>query len=170
MKLFAKLLACWVVSLSIGAGYAGANVLLTPPTTGYVIAAADFFTTEVWIRKGLVTYYTLFVIDLKTRKIHIVGSTPHPGEAFMKQVARNLTDAVDGILIGKTHAIIDRDLVFTARVRKMLRDAEANPVRLPRHSPNLNALIERFVRSIKEERLDRVIPLGEAHLRELIHE
>ena len=88
----------------------------------------------------------------------------------MIQIVRNLTDAVDGFLIGKTHVIMDRDPVFTARVRDMLRHAGAKPVRLPRRSPNLNAFIERFIRSIKEECLDRVIPLGEAHLRELIRE
>ena len=52
----------------------------------------------------------------------------------------------------------------------VLRRAGAKPVRLPRRSPNLNAFIERFIRSIKEDCLDRVIPLGEAHLRELIGE
>ncbi len=65
---------------------------------------------------------------------------------------------------------MDRDPVFTAAARDMLRHAGANPVRLPRRSPNLNAFIERFIRSIKEECLDRVIPLGESHLRELIRE
>ena len=65
---------------------------------------------------------------------------------------------------------MDRDPVFTVGVRAMLRHVGVNPVRLPRRSPNLNAFIERFVRSIKEECLDRVIPLGEAHLRELIAE
>jgi transposase InsO family protein len=85
----------------------------------------------------------------------------------MVQVLRNLTDVVDGFLLGKTHVIIDRDPVFTADVRDMLRHAGATPVRLPRRSPNLNAFIERFIRSIKEKCLDRVIPLGEAHLREL---
>jgi putative transposase len=64
----------------------------------------------------------------------------------------------------------DRDPIFTAGVRDMLRQAGAKPVRLPRRSPNLNAFIERFVRSIKEECLDRVIPLGESHLRGLIRE
>ena len=49
------------------------------------IAAADFFTTEVWTVRGLVTYYTLFVIDLASRRVHIVGSTPHPDEAFVLQ-------------------------------------------------------------------------------------
>jgi hypothetical protein len=88
----------------------------------------------------------------------------------MLQVLRNLTDAVNGFLLGKTHLIMDRDPVFTVRVRAMLRRAGAKPVRLPRRSPNLNAFIERFIRSIKEECLDRVIPLGEAHLRELIRE
>jgi transposase InsO family protein len=65
---------------------------------------------------------------------------------------------------------MDRDPVFTVGVRDLLRHAGAKPVRLPRRSPNLNAFIERFVRSIKEECLDRVIPLGETHLRELIRE
>ncbi len=60
--------------------------------------------------------------------------------------------------------------IFTAGVQDLLRRAGAKPVRLPRRSPNLNAFIERFIRSIKEECLDRVIPLGEAHLRELIGE
>jgi transposase InsO family protein len=77
---------------------------------------------------------------------------------------------VDGFLLGKTHLIMDRDPIFTADVRDMLRHAGVKPVRLPRRSPNLNAFIERFIRSIKEECLDRVIPLGETHLRELIRE
>ena len=72
--------------------------------------------------------------------------------------------------LGRTHLIMDRDPVFTARVRDMLRHAGTKPVRLPRRSPNLNAFIERFIRSIKEECLDRVIPLGEAYLREVIRE
>ena len=52
------------------------------------IAAADFFTTEVWTPRGLVTYYTAFVIELASRRVHLVGSTPHPDAAFVRQVAR----------------------------------------------------------------------------------
>ncbi len=78
--------------------------------------------------------------------------------------------AADGFLLGKTHLIMDRDPVFTVCVREMFRQAGVNPVRLPRRSPNLNAFIERFIRSIKEECLYRVIPLSETHLRELIRE
>ena len=54
------------------------------------IAAADFFTTEVWTWRGLVTYYSVFVIDLASRRVQILGSTPHPNEVFMRQVARTL--------------------------------------------------------------------------------
>ena len=50
------------------------------------VVAADFFTTEVWTVRGLVTYYTVFVIELHSRRVHIVGSTPHPDEAFMLQI------------------------------------------------------------------------------------
>jgi len=55
------------------------------------IVAADFFTTEVWTTRGLVTMYTVYVIELHSRRVQIVGSTPHPDEAFMLQVIRELT-------------------------------------------------------------------------------
>ncbi len=64
------------------------------------VAGMDFFTTEVWTVRGLVTYYVLFVIDLRTRRVHFAGATPHPGESFMAQIARNLTDIADGFLAG----------------------------------------------------------------------
>ena len=65
---------------------------------------------------------------------------------------------------------MDRDPVFTLEFRGRLARAGIEPVRLPRCSPNLNAFVERFNRSIQEECLDRAIPLGEAHLRELVRE
>ena len=58
--------------------------------------SADLFTTEVWTARGLVTYYTLFVLDLRSRRVQMVGSTPNPDAAFMIQAARRLTDTVDG--------------------------------------------------------------------------
>ncbi|MHC4515445.1 MAG: integrase core domain-containing protein [Planctomycetota bacterium] len=134
------------------------------------IAAMDFFKVEVMTLIGPVRYSVLVVMDLKTRHVEVAGIVREAYEEWMVQVLRNLTDVIDGFLLGKTHVIIIRDPVFTADVRDMLRHAGAKPVRLPRRSPNLNAFIERFIRSIKEECLDRVIPLGEAHLREFIHE
>jgi hypothetical protein len=60
------------------------------------IAAADFFTTEVWTVHGLVRYYTLFVIDIATRSVQIAGTTTNPTSAWMEQIARNLTDCEVG--------------------------------------------------------------------------
>src|SRR4029077_6211717 len=62
------------------------------------IAGADFFTTEVWTWRGLVTYYTVFVIDLASRRVRILGSTPHPEALFMQQVVRTLTMADTGVV------------------------------------------------------------------------
>jgi transposase InsO family protein len=134
------------------------------------ITAMDFFRVEVMTLIGPVRYSVLVVMDLKTRHVEVAGVVREAYEEWMLQVLRNLTDAVDGFLIGKTHLIMDRDPIFTTDVRDMLRHAGVNPVRLPRRSPNLNAFVERFIRSIKEECLDRVIPLGGSHLRELIRE
>jgi putative transposase len=106
----------------------------------------------------------------KVKVMTLTGPVREAYEKWMIQIVRHLTDAIDGFLIGKTHLITERDPIFTACVRDMLGHAGAKPVRLPRRSPNLNAFIERFIRSIKEECLDRVIPLGEVHLRELIRE
>jgi len=134
------------------------------------IAAMDFFNVEVMTLIGPVRYSVLVVMDLKTRHVAVAGIVREAYEKRMLQVLRNLTDALDGFLLGKTHLIMDRDPIFTAGFRAMLWHGGTKPVRLPRRSPNLNAFIERFIRSIKEECLDRVIPLGEAHLRELIRE
>src|SRR5215510_9261851 len=128
------------------------------------VAAADFFTTEVWRPRGLVTYYTLFVLDLRTRGMHVAGSTPHPDDAFMAQAARSLTDAVDGCLVGYRALICDRDTKWTKEFRRLIAGAGVRVVQTPIQAPNANAYAERFVRSIREECLDRVILFGERRL------
>jgi len=118
----------------------------------------------------LVTFYTVFVIDLASRRVHIVGSTPHPDERFMRQVTRTLTAAGDSVL-GDRHVLIcDRDAKWSAAVRARLGEAGIRMVQTPYQAPNANAYAERFVRSIQEECLDRVIPFGEGHLRRTIAE
>ena len=134
------------------------------------IAGADFFTTEVWTWRGLLTYYTVFVIDLASRRVHIVGSTPHPDEAFMRQVTHTLTAAEGGWLISHRVLICDRDARWSAPVRERLDAAGIRVVQTPFQAPNANAYAERFVRSIKDECLHRVIPFGERHLRRTIAE
>ena len=134
------------------------------------IAAIDFTTVEVWCRHGLVTFYVLFVLEMSTRRVHCAGVTPGPDERWMMQIGRNLTDGFDGFLEGKHFVIMDRDSKYTDAFRNLLTRAGVQAVRLPARSPNLNAWIERFVRSIKEECLDRMTFFGESSLRHAVRE
>jgi transposase InsO family protein len=134
------------------------------------LAAADFFTVEVLTMRGLVRYVVFFVMKLKTRCVTIAGITHQPDETWMTQIVRNLTAADDGFLHGMQHVILDRDPLYTAAFRRLLRDSGVTPVLLPAWSPNLNAFAERFVESIKSECLDRLVLLGEGHLRAAVRD
>ncbi len=74
-----------------------------------VLAATDFFTVEVWTLQGLLTHYVLFFIELATRSVYVTEITTNPNELFMRQIARNLTDVVDGFFLDKRYLILDRD-------------------------------------------------------------
>ncbi len=130
----------------------------------------DLFTVEVWTMNGLVRYYVLFFIKLSTRRIHVAGITANPHANWINQIARNVTDPIDGFLLGTRYLIMDRDGIFTAEFRNFLKQEGVKSVRLPPRSPNLNAYAERFVRSIKESCLNRMIFFGEDSLRRAINE
>jgi len=130
-----------------------------------LLVAADFFTIEAWTRRGLQRFMVLFVMELSTRKVEIAGIAPVANGLWMNQVGRNLTDAVDGILKGKRYLIHDRDPLFTGEFLKALAEAGVQSVKLPARSPNLNAYAERFVRTIKESCLERLILFGEESVR-----
>jgi transposase InsO family protein len=132
------------------------------------IEATDFFSVEVITRSGLVRYFVLFIIDLKTRRVEIAGIVARPDGEWMKQIARNLTDCDDGFLTGARYLIHDRDPLFTRSFREVLESSGVKTVKLPSRSPDLNAYAERFVRSIKSECLAQIIPLGENHLRQAV--
>jgi putative transposase len=112
-----------------------------------LLAASDFFSVEVWSWQGLVTYYVLFVIELATRKVCIAGVTTHPDASWMLQMARHLTDAVDGMLVGKRYLMLDRDAKYCEQFRAFLKREGVEVIRLPPFSPNLNAYAERWVGS-----------------------
>lgn len=135
-----------------------------------VLAAADFFSVEVWTAAGLVRYHVLFVMRLATREVQIAGIIPEPNGSWMKQVARNLTDGLDGFLHGCRYLIHDRSSLFTPEFAMILESVGIETVRLPAHSPNLNAYAERFVRTIKEGCLDLMILIGEGALRRAVSE
>lgn len=85
-------------------------------------------------------------------------------------MGRNVTDAFDGFLMNTRYVILDRDPLYTDAFRRLVKEAGVKPVRLPPRSPNLNAYAERFVRTIKESCLDRMIFFGEHSLRNAIRE
>jgi putative transposase len=134
------------------------------------IFAADFFTTEVWTTRGLVTHYTMVVIHHATRAIRIVGTTVHPGELFMDQIAKLLTDPADGFLRHAKYLIIDRDSIFSAKFRAVLKESGVRPIRIPASAPNCTAYVERFIRSIRDECLNKMIFFGTASLDRALRE
>src|SRR5215470_13664610 len=134
-----------------------------------VLVATDFFTAEVWTLGGLVTYYVLFFLHLSSRKVHVAGVTPHPNAAWMIQVARNATMEEWGFLSPGQYLIHDRDTKFCPAFQQLIDDAGVERVVLPPRSPNLNAYAERWVRSVKEECLARLILFGEAALCRALH-
>ena len=129
-----------------------------------MIAAADFFTTEVWTARGLIRYFTLFVIDIATRRVHIAGTTTNPTSAWMEQIARNLTDCLEGFLTGRRFLVIDRDAIFSPRFKSIVRGSSVEILLTAYQAPNMNAHAERFVKSIKSECLDQMIFLGRESL------
>ena len=124
---------------------------------------------EVWTKNGLVTFYLLFVMELKTLRVQFAGCTVTPHEAWMKQAARELTNFEDGFLNGKRYILMDRDGKFCPAFRGFLKNEGVHPVRLPARSPNLNAHMERYFGSLKSECLDRMIFFGEPSLRRAVN-
>ena len=212
-----------------------------------VLAATDFFTTQVWTQGGLVTYYVVFFIHLatrllfftlnredfsfvihldrqprtsrrreaqtgsrarsgsrsertldavehsrtlmewwpflifhrgglrikvinNTRRVHVAGITPHPNEQWMTQVARNVTMADVGFLSSSRYLIHYRDSKFCESFHRIIEAVGVAPVKLPARSPDLNSFAERWVKSVKEECLSKLILFGEKSLRHALRE
>ena len=129
-----------------------------------VLVATDFFTAEVWTLGGLVTYYVLFFIHLGTRQVQVAGVMPHPNEAWMVQVARNVTMEEASSRQGQ-YLIHDRDGKYCPAFQRLIDAAGVTRIPLPPRSPNLNAYADRWVRSVNDEALSRLILFGERSLR-----
>lgn len=130
-----------------------------------VLAAADFFTTEVWTAGGLMTYYVLTFMRVASRKVCIAGLTTCPDSGWMRQMARNITQADTGFLSGCRYLLHDRDTKFCAAFDDVLASVGIEATQLPPRSPNLNAHCERWIRSVKTEVLSKLILFGEGSLR-----
>jgi hypothetical protein len=130
----------------------------------------DFFAVEALGLGGTVRYLVFFVIALKTRAVEIAGIRVNPDGEWMKQVARNLSDAVDGFLRQAKYLIHDRDPLFTEAFEAILREHGVKCVKIPAQSPNCNPYAERFVKTIKCECLHHFVFFGERHLRCVVKE
>jgi len=135
-----------------------------------VLAGTDFFSVEVLTLRGLVTYYVLFFIHLESRHVEVAGITPHPNEAWMKRIARNVTMDEWGFLDNCRYLIHDRDAKYCESFRKIIESGDVKTLSLPARSPNLNALAECWVKSVKDECLSKLILFGEKSLRRAIRE
>jgi hypothetical protein len=132
--------------------------------------ACDFFAIEALGVFGPVRHMVLFVIELRTRTVEIAGIRVNPDGEWMKQIARNLTDPIDGFLRNARHLIHDRDPLFTEAFREVLASSGVKTVKIPAKSPNCNPHAERLVKSIKYECLNHFVFFGERHLRYVIKE
>jgi hypothetical protein len=135
-----------------------------------VLAGTDFFTAEVLTWRGLVTYYVLFFIHLDTRRVWIAGITEHPDSAWMEQMGRNVTSEGWGFLQDRRYLLHDRDAKFSDSFRDTVKAGGVKPLKLPARSPNLNSFAERWVRSVKEECLSKLVLFGEGSLRRAVGE
>src|SRR3979411_301615 len=135
-----------------------------------LLAGTDFFTAEVLTLHGLVTYYVLFFIHLESRRVDIAGITVHPDERWMQQIARNVTMEGCGALRDCRYLLHDSDTRDNRSFRAIIASGQVEPFMLPARSPNLNAYAERWVRSVKEECLSKVVLFGERSLRRALSE
>jgi len=130
----------------------------------------DLFAVEALGLGGTVRYMVFSVISLKTRAVEIAGIRVDPDGEWMKQMARNLTDPVDGFLRSAMYLIHDRDPLFTKAFEAILRERGVKSVKIPAQSPNCNSYAERFVKMLKCECLNHLVFFGERHLRYVVNE
>jgi hypothetical protein len=135
-----------------------------------VLAGVDFFTIEVLTWRGLATYYILFFLHLESRRVSLAGITRHPTEEWMQQIARNATEESSGFLRTCRFVLHDRDTKFCTGFRETLALGGVQPLMLPPRSPNLNAFAERWVRSVRQECLSKLILFGERCLQRAVTE
>jgi len=134
-----------------------------------VMVGADFFTAEVLTLKGLKTYYVLFFIHLESGRICVAEVTRHPDRTWMEQMARDVTMEETGFLFNSRYLLHDQDSKYCPSFRQLIEAEKVKALALPPQSPNLNAYAERWVRSVKEECLSKLILFGERSLQRALH-
>ena len=129
------------------------------------MVACDFFTVEtVWLR----TLYVLFFIEHASRRVRLAGVTANPDGVWMRQQARNL--AIEERLENVRFLLHDRDAKFSGRFDEILRGEGVRAIKTPVRAPRANAVAERWMRSVRNECLDRTLVFGRRHLQQILRD
>lgn len=127
--------------------------------------ATDFFTVEtLWLQ----TIYVLFFIEHGTRRVHFAGCTSNPNNAWITQQARQTTWLFEDDDLPMRFLIHDHDTKFSRSFDTVFEASDIEIIYPPFQAPNANAFAERWVRTVREECLDKIIILNEAHLRRVL--
>ena len=129
--------------------------------------ACDFFTVET---VTLQTLYVLFFIEHATRRVYLAGCTSHPNAEWVTQQGRQMIWALEEREPAMRFVIHDNDSKFTEAFDTVFASEGIEVVHTPYRAPNANAVAERWVRTVREDCLDKVIILNERHLRRVLTE
>jgi putative transposase len=129
------------------------------------ILACDFFTVETaWLK----TLYVLFFIEVGSRRVHLAGCTTNPTSAWVVQQACQFSWQIQNRTVPVRFLIHDRDTKFSAAFDTVFTAEDVTIIHTPVQAPNANAFAERWVRSVREECLDKILILGQGHLRRVL--